>query len=145
MELNFFGLETRKYIHVLSPNKWHRVLSRILWDPNFSPFCNEIPLLNGTDLTQILWDPSWKKKEDLTSISEKVNICYTFDEKKVNNNFFGFLANFDHLEEMSQISKNLVNFTCIWSNLHYYYKTFFQNFPKNHHFYQKWRKSTKNP
>ena len=60
----------------------------LIWDPNFSPFCNEIPLLNGTDLTQILWDPSWKKKEDLTSISEKVNICYTFDEKKVNNNFF---------------------------------------------------------
>ena len=69
------------------------------WDPNFSPFCNEIPLLNGTDLTQILWDPSWKKKEDLTSISEKVNICYTFDEKKIWTNFFWFLANFVHFGE----------------------------------------------
>ena len=82
----------------------------LFWDPNFSPFCNEIPLLNGTDLTQILWDPSWKKKEDLTSISEKVNICYTFDEKKVNNNFSWFLANFDNLEKMSQILAEFSDF-----------------------------------
>ena len=108
----------------------------VTWDPNLSLFCNEIPLLNGTDLTQILWDPSWKKKEDLTSISEKVNICYTFDEKKVNNNFFGFLANFDHLEEMSQISKNLVNFRYFQPFLHCYSKTFFQHLRNFGSFFQ---------
>ena len=54
--------------------------------------------------------PPEKKKEDLTSISEKVNICYTFDEKKVNNNFCWFLANFDHLEKMSQILAEFSDF-----------------------------------
>ena len=51
-----------------------------------------------------------KKEEDLTSISEKVNICYTFDEKKVNNNFSSFLANFDNLEKMSEILAEFSDF-----------------------------------
>ena len=94
--------------------------------PILALFAMRSPCWTGRISLKFYEIPPEKKKEDLTSISEKVNICYTFDEKKVNNNFFGFLANFDHLEKMSQISKNLVNFSCFWSNLHYYYKTFFK-------------------
>jgi len=90
-----------------------------------------------------------KKKEDLTSISEKnEHICYIFDEKKVNNNFL-FLANFDHFggnesnfEEFSEFQLFFYQIYTITTKL------FFKIFQKIIAFtkkWQKWRKSKKNP
>ena len=99
-------------------------------DPNFSPFCNEIPLLNGTDLTQILWDPSWKKKGGSHKYIRKSEHMLYFRWKKKWTTIFLFLANFVHFggnesnfEEFSEFQLFLIKFTLLLQN-------FFSKFPK---------------
>ena len=61
--------------------------------------------------------PKKKKKEDLTSISEKVNIRYTFDEKKSEHQFQNFWPILTRFEEISEILAKLSKFSLFFQIL----------------------------
>ena len=54
---------------------------------------------------------SKKKDLDLTSISEKVNIRYTFDEKESEHQFQNFWPILTRFEEISEILAKLSKFS----------------------------------
>ena len=75
-----------------------------------------------------------KKDLDLTIISEKVNIRYTFDEKKSEHQFQNFWQILTRFEEISEILAKLSKFSLFLTifefknELFFYFQAFFSSF-----------------
>ena len=132
-----------------SQNDYHSIL---LWDPDFSPFCNEIPLLNVKDLTQKMWDPKRKKKIWISQVYPKNWTSAILSMKKKWTPIPKFLANFDSFGGnpwiFCKIKQIFTIFNSFWSikwTFFFYFQPFFRHFSTFLKFYPKWPKSTKNP